>query len=123
MRSCIYVCLCPCCLRAPVFMLCTCACVHVACVRLCSCCVRVLLFMLHACACVHAAYVRLCPCCLRVLVFMLHIRVLVFMLHICVLVFMLHAYAHDSVTIVYRDFYLCLCHKVWHKSVAQAGEQ
>ena len=33
--------------------------------------VRVLVFMLCTCACVHVAYVRLCSCCARVLVFML----------------------------------------------------
>ena len=63
--------LCPCCVRVLVFMLRTCACVHVAYVCLCSCCVRVLVFMLRTCACVHVAYVCLCSCCVRALVFML----------------------------------------------------
>ena len=58
----IYVCLCSCCIRVLVFMLHTCACVHVAYVCLCSCCIRVLVFMLHTCACVHVAYVCLCSC-------------------------------------------------------------
>ena len=73
-------------MRALVFMVHACACVHVACVRLCSCFLRALVFM----------YVRLCSCIVRVLVYMLH--------------------AHASVNIVYRDFFLlrararaCVC--------------
>ena len=66
---------------------------------------RVFVFMLLTCVCVHAAYVRLCSCCVRVLVFMLH------------------AYVHDSVNIVYRDFYLSLLvTHLCHKSVAQTRE-
>ena len=71
--------LCSCCVRALVYMLRTCACVHVAYVRLCTCCVRAmctccvraLVLMLRTCACVHVAYVRLCTCCVRALVLML----------------------------------------------------
>ena len=74
LRTCAYVhvaevCLCPCCVRAPVFMLRTRACVHVA-ERLCSCCGRALMFTLRMCACVHVVYVRLSSCCGRALVFM-----------------------------------------------------
>ena len=47
----VYVRLSSCRVRALVFMLCTCACVHAACVRLCSCCVRVLVFMLRGVNC------------------------------------------------------------------------
>ena len=76
--------------------------------------------MLHLCACVHAAYVHLCSYCIRALVFMPHIRVSLRSCCVRMLVFMLHAYAHNSVNIVYREFYLSmLVPHVCHKSVAQ----
>ena len=80
-------------------MLFTCVCVHV-----------VFVFMLLMCACVYATYVWSCS--LRVLVFMLRVC----MCSCCVYVLVLHV--HDSVSIVYGNFYLSplvpqLCPKKW----------
>ena len=69
--------LCSWCVHAPVSMLCTCACIHVA-VRdlsnLHGLGVHVV-FLLCTCACVHVVYVRLCSCCVRALMFMLQLGI------------------------------------------------
>ena len=87
------------CIYMLVFMLPTCSCGHAVYVCLCSCCMHALVIMLLTCACVHVACVRMCSCCIYVCLCSCCVRVRVFMLH---------AYAHDSVKMVYRDFYLSL---------------